>query len=506
MGLLEAEVHASLRSFLRVQNYPFWSHHLTMARLISRAIRLKRSALIQTGSTMHRYWVSYLIPALLSQESIVLVVPAAQHPRLLNEEIAHLQRWLESYNPVQIVDRLSPELRLGLTIISPENWLRDRLNPNRAFAQSVPTLIDSADELEAWTKEILSVALTASDWETAKSHYPQQLDLIRNLRINLTKAIFSHPRNPYECYRLDAEELYPLRRWLKILAQESRLISPFREFWQRWQSDNQILWATVERETGQFTLQISPVEVASVLQPIWEEAPVVFMGGFLDAEKSAPTYRQQMGLGEMLCLQFSPTRQSENIQLYLPDRLPLPNTPEFRGLMMDQIFSLMAIANPNPKPIAILVDDVPLKAQIGVNLAAELGSKVQVEKPISDRGGILVCGWDYWHRHNQQMATPQLLIMVTLPLPSLEDPLVAGRVAYFKRQHKDWFRLYLLPTALLALQQAVMPLRESQALVAVLDSRVNSRSYGHRVLNALEPYAKVNYLDKSWLAKRLGEA
>lgn len=506
MGLLEAEVHASLRSFLRIQNYPFWSHHLTMARLISRAIRLKRSALIQTGSTMPRYWVSYLIPALLSKESMILVISASKHPRLLNEEIAHLQRWLESYNPVQIVDRLPKEPIAGLTIISPEHWLRDRLNPNRACSHPIPTLIDSADELEAWTQEILSVHLTATDWEAARAHYSQQGERIRNLRVNLTKAIFRHPRNPYECYWLETEELMPLYQWLERLDQQSALISPFQEFWQRWQNENQILWATVERETGQIALHISPVEVASVLQPLWEEAPVVLMGGFLDAEKSAPTYRQQIGLGETLCLQFSPTRQTENIQLYLPDRLPLPNTREFRGVMMDQIFSLLQFVAPNPQPIAILVDDVPLKAQMGVNLAAEFGSKVQVEKPISDRGGVLVCGWDYWHRHYQQVATPQLLIMVTLPLPSLENPLVAGRVAYFKRQHKDWFRLYLLPTALLAIQQAVMPLRESQGIVAVLDSRVNSRSYGHRILNALEPYAKINYLDTSWMARKLGEA
>jgi ATP-dependent DNA helicase DinG len=88
--------------------------------------------------------------------------------------------------------------------------------------------------------------------------------------------------------------------------------------------------------------------------------------------------------------------------------------------------------------------------------------------------------------------------MATLPIPSLENPLVAARVTYCKRQHKDWFRSYLLPTALKAIQRVVMPLRESQGIVALLDNRVNYRSYGHQILTALEPYAKINYIDASW--------
>jgi ATP-dependent DNA helicase DinG len=81
--------------------------------------------------------------------------------------------------------------------------------------------------------------------------------------------------------------------------------------------------------------------------------------------------------------------------------------------------------------------------------------------------------------------------MTTIPLPSLENPLVGGQVAYYKQKRQDWFRLYLLPTALKELQRAVVPLRNTEGMVALLDSRVNHRSYGKTVLSALEPYARV---------------
>jgi ATP-dependent DNA helicase DinG len=144
------------------------------------------------------------------------------------------------------------------------------------------------------------------------------------------------------------------------------------------------------------------------------------------------------------------------------------------------------------------VSDVPLKAQLGTILAAEFGSRVAVEKTELSERGILVCGWEFWRSHQELIPNPQLLIITTLPIPSLENPLVAGQVKYYKKQHLDWFRLYLLPTALNELQRAIAPVRASQGVIALLDNRVNHRSYGTQVLSALSPFARINYLDASW--------
>lgn len=175
----------------------------------------------------------------------------------------------------------------------------------------------------------------------------------------------------------------------------------------------------------------------------------------------------------------------------------MPNTPEFQGALQEQVHCLVNLCQ-HQTFLVVIVDDVPLKAQIGSTLAAEFGSRVQVEKPIFINGRILICGWDFWRDRQEDFPTPQLLIIATLPIPSLENPLVAGRVAYYKRLRRDWFRLYLLPTALKTIQRAVMPLRESQGVVALLDNRVNYRSYGSQILSALEPYAKINYIDATW--------
>jgi ATP-dependent DNA helicase DinG len=145
----------------------------------------------------------------------------------------------------------------------------------------------------------------------------------------------------------------------------------------------------------------------------------------------------------------------------------------------------------------VLINDTPLKAQVGSVLAAEFGSRVQVERTCLDDYGILVTSWEFWQQHQAVLPAPHLLVITTLPLPSLENPLVAGRVAHYKRLRQDWFRLYLLPEALSELQRAIAPVRESQGVVALLDNRVNHRSYGQQILNALSPLARIDYIDPS---------
>jgi ATP-dependent DNA helicase DinG len=499
--VIEAEVHLSLRQFIREQGEPQWQHHLTMARLVARALRLGRSALMQTGSLKYQYLLSYLTPALLWQEPVIIAAPPSIQRRLLDIEIPRLQEWLDTQKKVIQGDTL-PDNFHGVLLTSTSSWLADRLHHQNRFPQGVPTIIDYADDLESLTRQQLTITIRSKDWDELLQQFPAQGEAIRNLRVQLTKAIFTRPSNPYNCYLLAAPEQRYLGQLWQILTpiweQNPTPDNPFWQFGHKWQQPGQLFWAEVQRHTGRLTLYCAPVEVATVLQPIWEKQPVVLIGGFLDSEATADVYRQQVGLGELTCLKFSPDRQDKQIRLYTPDRLPLPNTPEFQSALIQNILTLISLSSGQQQPIVILVGDVPLKAQVGTRMAAEFGSRVKVEQTELATNSILVSGWEFWRTHGENLPTPHLLIIATLPLPSLEHPVVAGRVAYYKQAHKDWFRLYLLPTALREIQRAVVPVSPSQGVVALLDNRVNHRSYGRKILGALEPFARTNYLTPDW--------
>jgi ATP-dependent DNA helicase DinG len=501
--VIEVEVHSSLRDFLREQDRENWPHHLTMARLVARALRLCRPALIQTGSSVGKYCLSYLMPALVGDWSVIIVAPEKVQSYLIKDFIPALQTWLGTQKNVRIGERWTNTDHLLLT--TPQIWLRARFNHLEAFPAHLPTIIDRANDLEDWVRQELTVHLNRYDWEELGQNVPEYAELIREFRIKLTKGIFSRPSNPYECYLLEPSEQENLFQLLQTLAKKQLLTPKLAQFWQQWQQPHPILWAAIARNRGEISLHTVPAEIASILSPIWQQQPIVLIGSFLDLEANTPIYRQQLGIGEILSLKFSPNRQNEHINLYLPDRFPLPNTPQFRQALIEQSRILVNLSSQVNQPVVILIDDVPLKAQVGTFLAAEFGSRVRVEQTNLAMDGILISGWEFWCNNQTQLPIPQLLIIATLPLPSLEHPLVASRVAYYKSQRQDWFRLYLLPSALRRIQQAILPLRESQGVVALLDNRVNYRSYGKTILTALEPCARINYIDPTWFKLAISE-
>ena len=150
--MIEVEVHYSLHNFLRSQAEAAWPHHLTMARLVARALRLERSALIQVGAGcgyQGRYRLSYLAPALLWQEPVILVATEKVQQRLLRVEIPPLQQWLQTKKAILIGDRWPhPDFR-GLLITSPAAWLAAQWTGKGDFPPSIPTIIDQVDDLEA---------------------------------------------------------------------------------------------------------------------------------------------------------------------------------------------------------------------------------------------------------------------------------------------------------------------------------------------------------------------
>lgn len=506
--MLEAQVHEQLRAFLRHHSNTDWPHHLTMARLAARALRLGRSSLMQVGATalyQGHYRLSYLMSLLLWPEPAVLVLPEEIRRSVLLGDIPRLQEWMPSQKPVQSGDEWPHENFRGLLLTSPAVWLRDRLQQQQRFPTGIPVFIDGVDDLEHWIRDGLTVALDADAWQTLMQAYPQHQALIRDIRVSLTHQVFQHPANPYHCHLVDEPERQALMALREVLldgdAAQTGMPPQWQRFWAQMDRPESLRWARLNRDSGQWTLNCAPIDVAPFMTACWAQQPLVLMGGALDATTEATEFRQRLGLGDMTCLKFNPDRHTEEIQLYLPDRIPLPNTAEFQPVLQDELAYLVVAGTSRGGFTVVLVNDTPLKHQVATTLASQFGSRVQVETTHLAANGVLVTGWRFWQTHQTQLPPPNLLVMATLPLPSLENPLVAGRVAYYKRSHQDWFRLYLLPTALTELQRAIAPVRASQGTVAILDNRVNHRSYGRQILQALDPAIRFHQRHKLWLSE-----
>ena len=489
--VFEVQVHQQLRSFLRQHPDVAWSHHLTFTRLIARAVRLDRSALIQTGTAAHPdapYRLGYLLPLLLWDHPARIVAPDSVQTRLQSVEIPRLMHSLGHSLGLEPIN--------SLQFVTPEEWLGDRLQNLTPDSHRL-TLIDGVDDLETWTRNILNHAVQTQDWDDLAQHYPEHLNAIRDRRIHLTHHLFQRPANPHNCYLLEPDDRLALQDLLRDLHDHSPLPKIWHDLHDQLQTSPAagILWGSVDRSIGHFTLTYSPLNIADALAPLWSQQTTLLIGSSLDLETTAESYRALHGLNaDLTCLKFTPSRATGSISLYQPEGIPLPNTPQYQPALLNELHRILnhLAIDPQPGLTVILIGDTPLRAQIASALAAEWGSRVQVDRLPSQSDGILIAGWDGWQALQAGASlTPQAIVIATLPMPSLEHPLVAARVADYKAARRDWFRRYLLPQALRDLSRAVLPVRKSQGFVALLDSRVLHRNYGQQILTALSPYDRM---------------
>ncbi len=500
---IEVTTHIILRDLLRHQpTIVDWHHYLTMARLVARGLRLSTSSLIQTGIATHRstgkYRLSYLIPALLWQTAVTIVIPTEFQERLVTTEIPQIQQWLGTSKPVYRGASVPDRAFIGLWIVDPQSWLSLQLHHPKLITSN-PVVIDGADDLENWAQSLLTLRIDPEDWNDLQtSQSPAIWEQIIGIKIQLMAQLWQRPPNPYNCYLLTANDRALVESPIE-LCQPNLSLS-----WQQFdrelsRSTERLVWAEIDRHRGTFSLAITPTDLVADLAPIWQRQPAILITSAVDLNAEASGYRQELGLGEITSVKFPLDRQDDLFKLYIPRWMPMPNTSKFQPVLVDEIEHLLYLLNGRPKFVVILIQDTPLKAQLAAILAAEWGTRVQVDRADLNESNILVCGWEFWQQHQDDLPTPQLMIIATLPIPSLEDPLVAAKVSFYKQQKQDWFRLYLLPTGLRILHRAIAPMRSNRGVVAIFDNRIDRRIYGQQVLASLAPAKRISYLELNCL-------
>lgn len=494
--MIEVEVHQQLQNLLRQSPDMAWPHQLTMARMVARGLRLGRNALIQVPPGRH-HRLSYLLPALMWSGPTLLCVSPEIQQQILRDEIPWIQQTLDLHKPILACQQWPDPQFEGLVLMDPLDWLHHRLHHRDPFPAGIPVVMDGAEHLEGWARKVLTISLTAADWLTLQMAFPQHRPLIDQTHLQLSASLL---RRPGHRLRLHQDDLDRLRRlcqkigihhlphpWSQVLPHLDQGHHPKL---QNPTTQNLLWWAEVSHDSGHVSLQISPINLAATLETLWGSQPFVLVGESLDVERDAAPYRQRLGIPDLTTLQFwASTQPQDPLDLVIP-RLPIPNSPRFQPQVLPTLKHLIC---EQAGSVVILVSDRPLQGQIAAELAAEFGSRVQLNASYLRERGILIASWDYWLAHKDQLGIPRLLAMVTLPFPSTEDPEVAAHVEYLQQHHQDWFRTYLLPIAAATLQRAVAPLRQGSqdCLVAILDNRIITRSYGSHLLEALGPTTRL---------------
>jgi len=468
--MLEARAHQQLKALLRLEGETRWPHHLTLSRLVARSLRRADQTVVRLAPGSDPSWLlALLVPLALHDGPVALLVSASLRQRLLQVELPRLEAVGLS---LPCWEGPAPPDTARLWLLEPEQlveaWRRGELGERQL-------LVPEGESLEPALRRALGVVLDTAHWEQLRRSLPSASASLLELHERLSRRLLARPCGPLQQLPIEPEEEAPLRQLLGLLG-------PLPDPWPRWLAtggDGWTSWASINPTLLQWQWHRQPLEPLAQLEGLLEGRGLVLVGP--GAELPAPGF----GFHPQVELSLADPPLLDPLPLYAPQGQALPNAPHYPTHLLEQCRRLVL---GQAGLSVVLLDDEGLRLGLASALAAEFGSRVGHEVTAPESNGVICCSWGWWLEHQQRLPLPCQLVVATLPIASLEDPLTAARVAALRQGGRDWFRELLLPEALGRLQRAVAGLRRSGGRLAVLDGRLRRRGWGRQVLEALEPW------------------
>ncbi len=270
-----------------------------------------------------------------------------------------------------------------------------------------------------------------------------------------------------------------------------------------------------ERMRRATSFRAAPVEVAKVLEKSLFRQPkdFVFTSATLDPER----FQERLGLGAgASVLSFpSPFDFAGRSLLYVPRRMPLPNSPDFAPATARRMESLVRISR--GRAFLLFTSFRNLEAvhrllapvlEFPVLKQGQAPKAKLIEDFLKEEGSILMATASFWQGVDIPGPGLSLVVIDKLPFAPPDDPLVAARIERFRALGIDPFREYQLPEAGLSLRQGLGRLIRSHTdsgILAVLDIRLVTKGYGRTILDQLPPSPLVRDLGEveEWGRKNL---
>jgi ATP-dependent DNA helicase DinG len=247
-------------------------------------------------------------------------------------------------------------------------------------------------------------------------------------------------------------------------------------------------------------LRAAPIDVAEELvERLYRRTDtVIFTSATLAAQGKFDFFRRQVGLAPGLFEveearydgPFDYTRQAA---LVAPEGLPEPNAPGFIPAAAEAIRQLTAITGGRAFVLCTSIRNMQALHAASRDLPYPL--LIQGERPkgrllqaFREEPSVLFATQSFWEGVDVPGDPLSLVIIDRLPFAPPNDPVTAARVRTLEEQGKSGFGELQVPAAALALKQGfgrLIRTREDRGLVAILDRRLVSRSYGRAFLATL---------------------
>ncbi|MCE9670747.1 ATP-dependent DNA helicase [Myxococcus stipitatus] len=274
-------------------------------------------------------------------------------------------------------------------------------------------------------------------------------------------------------------------------------------FLEKAESVDHVYWAE-QRGKGLF-LRASPIDVAKELRERMYGAldTVVFTSATLAADSRFDFFARRMGLygddgqpvTKVRTLSVpSPFDYPRQAALYLPTHLPDPSAPGFIEAAAEEIVQLCQVTGGRAFVLFTSLRNMVRAYELAAGrlpyqaLLQGERPKQQLLESFRDTPSVLFAAHSFWEGVDVPGDALSLVIIDRLPFASPGDPLVAARINQLQMRGEEPFEQYQLPQAALALRQGFGRLIRTQSdkgIVAMLDRRIVTKSYGRVFLDSL---------------------
>lgn len=209
---------------------------------------------------------------------------------------------------------------------------------------------------------------------------------------------------------------------------------------------------------------------------------------FLRSRLGAPESSLELALA-------APFDYMKQAVFYVPTALPAPNAPNFVDSIASEIESLVRITDGRAFVLftsyrnmrhahKLLASQWPYKTY----MQGEMSRGRLLDEFRRNERSVLFATASFWEGVDVPGDALSLVIIDKLPFANPSDPLISARARNVEATGGNAFRDYTVPQAIIQLKQGFGRLirsKEDHGIVAILDNRLLSKSYGKRFLDSL---------------------
>ncbi|ASQ46630.1 ATP-dependent DNA helicase [Legionella clemsonensis] len=263
----------------------------------------------------------------------------------------------------------------------------------------------------------------------------------------------------------------------------------------------QIRW--LERFKHSMIFQATPFDIADSFSAMLtkQQRAYIFTSATLTMASSFDCFLKPLGIKDATTLALtSPFDYQEQALLYLPRELPDPKDACYYDVLLDK--ALPVINACGGRCFFLFTSHKALKL-VAQRLANTLNYPLLIQgeeaKPIllarfRQLGNAVLLGTaTFWEGVDVKGDALSCVIIDKLPFANPVDPVVRGKMAYFKSQGLSGFDELSLPNAVLALKQGVGRLIRDvtdRGVLMIADPRLTGREYGRLIFASLPTLRK----------------